>query len=287
MYTIATPICVTGIAPYTGNMVQLNIKPSTKGGIQFIYLGKSISLKPQYLVVEDQRHSTAIRNKGIEVYSIEHLLSALHGLNISSLEVELIGDNQIPALDGSADTFTKLLLGAGRMRAAEINVVEIVKKLELVDNLSSSMIRLEPNTNGLKIKTTIDFPNLLGRQEVSLDLSEKSFKSEIAWARTFLSAPINGLHRSWEDVRNTLPVLPKEPKDSPVIVYDDNYYITPLIKNDEPARHKTLDFVGDIYALGCLLSATVYLYKPSHKLNHTLVRQLYEDNLVLFDKIWD
>lgn len=286
--TIKSTVSVIGIAPYSAKHTIMTINPSDSGKVSFSYNGSRIPLSPLSLDLSEKGHLTALQQSGIQIKSTEHLLSALHGLNINSVDINISQAPEVPAIDSSADNYTKLLWGTGKIQLPFSQpVLAITEEFRIADAESDSYIEFAPNDNGLEVTTVIDFTNLIGHQEFTINLTEQSFINELAWARTFFSTPVSDDPQKWAFFRSVLPFLSEKIEESPIIVFDERRFIINLKKKDEPVRHKTLDFIGDIYTLGLPLFARVKLYKPGHNLNHLAVNYLFEYNKSLFENIWN
>lgn len=286
--TIKSAISIIGIAPYSAKQTRITINPSSSGMINFFHNDVEILLFPASIDTTDKRHFTALRRGSTQLKSVEHLLSVLHGLNINSVDIIISQEPEVPAFDSSADNYTKLLLGTGKTSLSfDQPVLVVTDQFRIQDTASDSCIEFNPNDKGLEISTIIDFPNIIGHQEFHLTLSEQSYVNEISWARTFFSKPISDDSEEWKYFRSVLPFLPERVEDSPIIAFNKDKYIINPKKDNEPVRHKTLDFIGDIYTLGLPIFAKVKLYKPSHHLNHTAATYLFENNVDIFQRLFN
>lgn len=272
--TISAPITIKGYAPFSAKASTLKLIPSLSGRILFKYHNKIFPVSPENIKLQSETHTTIIKAGQVEIIAVEHLLAALFGLNIDSLLIELEGDNQIPALDSSADYFTKILIKTGFKKISKKRpVIQICQKFKFSDRESDSFAQFSPCKH-LKIDAEINFKNFIGIQRYNFNVTSKSFIEEISWGRTFIRSPLNGDVEKWQRLRKLLPFLPENPEKSPVLVFSDHGFITKLIKEDEPIRHKILDFLGDLSLLGMKLEGEIKLYKPGHYFNHRLVRFL-------------
>lgn len=272
--TIAKAVTVSGIAPFSGKNVSLSLLPSNKGYIEFVYKDHYIQACPNSIKISPNFHTTIIFSQGIEIQSVEHLLSALYGLGINSISIIIDGENQIPALDSSADRYTQILKKVGIRKIYQKKMVyKIIKDFSFFSQEEDSYAQLHPSPN-LEVSMEINFNNIIGKQTFSLDITPESYEKELSWARTFIRSPLNGDIKKWERIKTILPFLPDDPKESPIIVFSDTAFIIDLIKQDEPIRHKMLDFLGDLALLRMGIEGSIKVYKPGHYFNHQLVRFL-------------
>lgn len=271
--TIKKPLVIKGKTPFSGKNVKMTLLPKKTNGIIFEYLGKSIPLLPQSIKLRPVQHTSIISGNGIEILAVEHLLSALYGLQIDNLLIRLEGDNQIPALDSSSETFTKLLSNTGTQKTTQKRrVLKIIRNLKYSSQDGSSAF-LSPAT-GLNIEVEISFNNLIGQQKFQGKITKAFYRHQLCWGRTFIRSPLNGDPTKWERIRKLIPVLPENPKDSPILVFSDEGFITSLLKPDEPVRHKALDLLGDLALLGMRIEGKIKVYKPGHLFNQQLVQFL-------------
>lgn len=271
--TLKKQAIVKGKAPFSGKNVKMTLFPRQERGIIFEYLGKSIPLLPQSIKLQPLQHTSTICGNGIEVIAIEHLLSALYGLQIDNLLIRLEGDNQIPALDSSSETFTKLLSRTGVQKTPQKRqVLKIIRNLKY-SSPDGSYAFLSPAA-GLSIEVEISFNNFIGQQKFQGKITRASYQRHLCWGRTFIRSPLNGDPAKWKRIRKLIPALPENPKDSPILVFSDEGFITNLFKPDEPVRHKALDLLGDLALLGMRIEGKIKVYKPGHLFNQQLVQFL-------------
>jgi len=126
--------------------------------------------------------------------------------------------------------------------------------------------------DNLSISATSVFNNIIGTQSFAHTWSPENYIKDISWARSFLNSPIesNG-GEVWDRIRKGLRLLPEDPRQSPVITYTKTESLTPLKDDNEPARHKVLDFYGDISLIGLRIKAGITIYKPGHNFTREIV----------------
>lgn len=269
--TLKNSIKATGIGLHTGQKVYMTLKPAAVNtGIRFrrTDLDPVVEVEAKALNVVDTVLSTNLCQNGVRVATIEHLLSALAGLGIDNLIVELSAE-EVPIMDGSAAPFVFLVQSAGiQEQEAPKRFVRIKKEVSV--NIDGKTATFKP-FNGYKVGFRIDFdhPAFANRnKEASLDFSSTSFVKEISRARTF------GFMSDIEYLRSQNLVLGGSFDNA--IVVDDYRVLNDegLRYDDEFVRHKILDAVGDLYLLGNSLIGEFYGYKSGHHLNNLLLREL-------------
>ncbi|NBQ80789.1 MAG: UDP-3-O-acyl-N-acetylglucosamine deacetylase [Betaproteobacteria bacterium] len=206
----------------------------------------------------------------VRVATVEHLMSALAGLGIDNLRVE-VDAAEIPILDGSSGSFVYLIRSAGVVeQAAAKRFVRVLKPVEVRDG--DKWARLEPHF-GFKLRFGIDFQHPAidtTVQEVEVDFSRDSYVDAVARARTF------GFVRDIEGLRAA--GLAQGGSLDNAIVMDEFRVLNDegLRSADEFVKHKLLDAIGDLYLLGRPLLAAYSAYKSGHALNNQLLRSLLE-----------
>lgn len=271
--TLKNSIKATGIGLHTGQKVYLTLKPATENtGILFrrTDLDPVAEIKAQALNVVDTTLSTNLCTNGVRVATVEHLLSALAGLGIDNVIVELSAE-EVPIMDGSAAPFVFLIQSAGiQEQDAPKQFIRIKKEVSVINDGKTASFK---PFDGFKVGFRIDFdhPAFVNRnKEASLDFSSTSFVKEVSRARTF------GFMRDIEYLRSQNLALGGSFDNA--IVVDDYRVLNDegLRYDDEFVKHKILDAVGDLYLLGRSLIGEFYGYKSGHYLNNMLLRKLLE-----------
>jgi UDP-3-O-[3-hydroxymyristoyl] N-acetylglucosamine deacetylase len=205
--------------------------------------------------------------QGVLIQTTEHLLSALIGMGVDNVIVEL--DNlELPILDGSSLPYVEAFLHAGirtqRRRRETIRVLQPVEVRE-----GNKFIGVYPGS-GYRIDYTIDFPAPIGRQKACVDLASEAYGSAIAAARTFgykaneQSLRDMGLIRGASS-ENAIILGPKGPENGP------------LRFADEYVRHKVLDLIGDLALVGRRIEGHVVAERAGHAMHTALVSRLLKD----------
>jgi len=188
---------------------------------------------------------------------VEHLFSALYGLQLFTVRIDVYGD-EIPFFDGSSQEFVALL-----QHMQNHTVPDIVRSDRCISvQQGESFIIYEPLHNDkLLIEMTLAHP-YIETQRISLEIDENSYKKEIASARTFVFT-----HENDSRLKNLPPY-------GIGITSNGIYSAQPLRFPDELVRHKMLDLLGDLYVLGRTLIGKLHCWNTSHNLNLQFVKRL-------------
>jgi UDP-3-O-[3-hydroxymyristoyl] N-acetylglucosamine deacetylase len=273
--TLKTAIRATGVGLHTGEKVYMTLRPAAENtGIVFrrVDLDEPAEVPADAeLVGETMLGTTLIRN-GVKVATVEHLMSALAGLGIDNLFVDLSAP-EVPIMDGSAGPFVFLLQSAGiEEQHAPKRLIRIRKKIRVEDG--DKWAELAP-FNGFKVNFQIAFNHPVFnklRQDASIDFSSTSFLKEISRARTFCFL------RDVETLRARNLTLGGSMDNA--IVLDDFRILNEdgLRYSNEFVIHKILDAIGDIYLLGHSVIGEFTAHKSGHDLNNKLMRALRKDS---------
>ncbi|MCF6218504.1 MAG: UDP-3-O-acyl-N-acetylglucosamine deacetylase [Gammaproteobacteria bacterium] len=271
--TLKNTIRATGVGLHTGKKVYLTLKPAPVDcGIVFrrVDLDEPVEIQARADNVGDTRLSSTLVKGDVRVSTVEHLLSALAGLGIDNIYIELSA-SEVPIMDGSAGPFVFLLQSAGvAEQDAAKKFIRITQPVQVEEG--DKWARFEPY-NGFKINFKIDFkhPAFQACQEATIDFSTTSFVKEVSRARTF------GFMREIELLRQNQLALGGSMDNA--IVVDDYRVLNEdgLRYEDEFVKHKMLDAIGDLYLLGHSLIGSFSGYKSGHALNNKLLLTLLEN----------
>lgn len=274
--TIKNSISIIGPTPFiAGHSTEIKIKPAKKG-ISFTYFQEkskhTIKVNSKNTISANGENTTLIAKNDSEVKTVEHILSALTGLGINACEIELIGSNQVPTPDSSAEIFTQKIMGVGDKTTSEDNLIAKVNSDIFFTDNQGSLAILRPSDK-LTISVLIQFPEPIGEQYIRFIINPKTYVKEISWARSYIRR--NCDNRIWNLCRKQIPALPKNIYASPVLVFNENRWIIKPKRPDEPVRHKLLDAIGDLTTLGYPIIADITLIRPGHEFNRKLVNYLY------------
>ncbi|HIJ60308.1 MAG TPA: UDP-3-O-acyl-N-acetylglucosamine deacetylase [Nitrospirae bacterium] len=265
--TIKREISLSGQGLHSGKEVSLTIKPAPRNsGIVFYRKDKDVSIKAHISNVADTAFATSISSRGVKVRTVEHFLSAVSGLGVDNLFVEITG-SEMPALDGSAMGYVDKILEAGIAKQAEvISYIKVVKPLIYED--AHSRIMCLPY-DGRKISFVIHYNHsLISKQELTILVDEKNFVSSIAPARTF------GFLKEVKALQANGLALGGNLDNAIVIGEKDIMNPTGLRFKDEFVRHKILDCIGDFALAGCPVYGHFILEKSGHSSNIKFMTEL-------------
>ncbi len=269
--TLKRPTKTTGVGLHTGARVEMGLRPApAETGIVFrrTDLPQTAVIPALAANVGDTRLSSTLKADGGSVSTVEHLMSALAGLGIDNLYVDVAGP-ELPIMDGSSGPFVFLLQSAGIVEQnAPKRFLRVLAMVEFRDG--DKWARFEP-FNGFKLDFTIDFPHPvfgLENRNVVMDFAENSYAKEVARARTF------GFMQDVEAMRDAGLGLGGSLQNA--IVLDEFKVLNSegLRYDNEFVRHKVLDAIGDLYLLGHPLIGQYTAYKSGHSVNNQLARAL-------------
>lgn len=270
--TLKNIIRATGIGLHHGQKVFLTLRPAAANtGIVFrrVDLDPVIEIPAIATNVVDTRMNTTIGVEGGQVATIEHLMSALAGLGIDNLYVDVTSD-ELPVMDGSAGPFVFLLQSAGieEQDHSPKQFIRIKKPIKVEEgDKYAEFLPYE----GFKIDFTINFDHPVFHatsQKAELDFATVSYVKEVSRARTF------GFLKDYEMLQANN--LAKGGSLDNAVVVDDYRVLNEegLRYSNEFVKHKILDAIGDLYLLGHSLIGTYVGYKSGHELNNRLLRAL-------------
>jgi UDP-3-O-[3-hydroxymyristoyl] N-acetylglucosamine deacetylase len=275
--TIAAPARTTGVGLHSGDRVELVLRPAPADtGIVFrrVDLDPVVEIRCDAFRVTDTRMASTLAaadsgpGAAVKVATVEHLMSALAGLGIDNLLVDVTAA-EIPILDGSAGSFVFLIESAGVVeQSAPKKFIRVLESVEVSD--ADKWARLEPYF-GFRMKFSIEFghPAIDATgQEVEIDFGSTSYVREIARARTF------GFMQDVDALR--AHGLAKGGSFGNAIVMDEQRVLNTegLRVGDEFVKHKILDAIGDLYLVGHPVLAAYHAHKSGHALNNQLLRAL-------------
>ncbi len=252
----------------------MTLRPAAENaGISFrrVDLDEPVDIPASALLVGETMLGTTLIRDGVKVATVEHLMSALAGLGIDNINVDLSAA-EVPIMDGSAGPFVFLLQSAGiEEQNAPKKFIRIKKKIRVEGD--DKWAEFSP-FNGFKVNFEIAFNHPVFNklsQRASIDFSSTSFLKEISRARTFCFL------RDVEALRAQNLTLGGSMDNA--IVLDDYRILNEdgLRYTNEFVIHKILDAIGDIYLLGHSLIGEFSAHRSGHDLNNKLLRALLED----------
>ena len=273
-HTLRSAIHCVGVALHGGQKVAMSLLPAEADtGIVFRRTDLGVDIPANFASVTETRLCTQVADAAdpkVCVRTVEHVMAALAGLGVDNAVVAVDGP-EVPVLDGSAAPFVFLIECAGRRRQmAPRQVIEVLKTVRV--EMGEAFAELRPGAAGLDMSLSIEFTAAaIGRQALSLSLTEQGFRRMLAPARTFtMLQEIEALQAAGLARGGSL--------DNAVVV-DGARVVNPegLRAPDEFVRHKMLDAVGDLAMAGAPIHGRFVAHRTGHALNNALLRALFAD----------
>jgi UDP-3-O-[3-hydroxymyristoyl] N-acetylglucosamine deacetylase len=272
--TIKSNVSATGVGLHKGEKVQITLRPAPANtGIVFkrVDLNPVVTIKATPEAVGETTLCTCLVNEqGVQISTVEHLLSAVAGLGIDNLIIE-VDSPEIPIMDGSALPFVYLLQSVGiETNNAAKRFLRIKKPVRVEEG--DKWAELLPY-EGFRVDFSIEFSHpVIAKtgQNVVLDLSSCSFIKEISRARTF------GFMKDIEFLRSHNLALGGSLENA--IVLDEYRMLNQdeLRYDNEFVKHKILDAIGDLYMGGVSILGELKAFKSGHALNNLLLREVFK-----------
>jgi UDP-3-O-[3-hydroxymyristoyl] N-acetylglucosamine deacetylase len=268
-HTLAQTISCEGVGLHTGLPVTLTIRPAAPDtGLVFVRhgAGEPVSVKASVCNLIPTELCTAISVNGTSIKTIEHVLSALVGLEVDNAYVE-VNAPEVPVLDGSAAPFVKLIKDAGIVPQNKRQAfLKITKPIEVADR--GKRVRIEPAAS-TRITYTIQYDHpMIKTQTFTFDWSTAAFEREIAGARTF--GFLQEVEMLWAkglakggSLDNTVVLTEKGVMNESGLRFDDEF-----------VRHKVLDLIGDVALLGLPVIGHITADRSGHALHTRLVETI-------------
>lgn len=274
--TIGAPVTLSGVGVHSGKTVHLHLHPAQADhGIVFLRTGLPHSqdrlIEAKLASVTATELCTVIGEQASgAVATIEHLMSALCGIGVDNLLIEIDGA-EVPILDGSSKPFVEAIDEVGLVRSrAPRKYLKVLKPVRVQRGIATA--ELLPNPHGFRLDVAIDFQNpIIGKQRKVLDLSPATYRDEIALARTF--GFIGDVEKLWKAGFALGASL-----DNTVAIGEDRVMNPEGLRfADEFVRHKMLDAIGDLSLGGYPLLATYKSFCSGHRLNVAALEELLSD----------
>jgi UDP-3-O-[3-hydroxymyristoyl] N-acetylglucosamine deacetylase/3-hydroxyacyl-[acyl-carrier-protein] dehydratase len=271
-HTLAGCATLEGTSLHTGQKVTLTIKPAPEGhGFKF----RRIDLPDQPFIeadvdrVEQVERATTLASGSVRVHTVEHVLSALTGMNVDNALIEMDA-NEPPIGDGSAQPFVELIKKAGlEQQKARRKVWEIREPVHF-DNNKGSHITIVPY-DGFRVSVTNLSRHGKFTQYFSSEVTPELYENEIAPARTFTF---------YEDIKPLLDqgLIKGGSLENAVVIRDEEVLSKePMRFENEFARHKALDLIGDLMLSGKRITGHVIAVAPGHGPNTLMASRLKKD----------
>ena len=272
--TLKSTVRTTGVGLHGGRKVTMVLRPApVNAGIVFhrTDLDPVVSLPVDPFSVCDTRMCSGLQQGEAKVGTVEHLMSALAGLGIDNLDVD-IDAPELPILDGSASPFVFLLQSAGiEEQNAPKRFLRVLKPVEYHDG--DKWVKLEPY-DGFRLDFSILFNHPAidkTATRVSVDFGADIYERDVARARTF------GFMQDVDFMRSNGLALGGS-LDNAIVMNEHRVLNSEGLRYpDEFVKHKVLDAIGDLYLAGKPLLAAYSAHKSGHALNNEVLRALLND----------
>ncbi|MBM3417826.1 MAG: bifunctional UDP-3-O-[3-hydroxymyristoyl] N-acetylglucosamine deacetylase/3-hydroxyacyl-ACP dehydratase [Bacteroidetes bacterium] len=285
--TIKLPVQLSGIGLHSGEMVNLEICPAP---VNHGYKFQRIDLPEQPVIVADvdlvvsTDRGTTLEFKGTRVHTTEHVLAALYGCQVDNALIKIDG-SEIPIMDGSAKPFVDAIISAGiEEQDAAREYFELTENIPWEDTEKGIEFLAIPDAN-YRITVMVDYKSpVLGTQHASM-YNIREFNNEISRCRTFVFLReleylaknnlikggdlenaivlVDRIDISTEELKTLSKLLGKEHLDVSITSIGVLNSCS-LYYENEPARHKLLDIVGDLALIGRPIKAHILAARPGH-----------------------
>lgn len=272
--TLKSAITYVGIGLHTGEKVSMTVRPApVNSGIIFERkdVDSGIGMIPaRWYYISTTDMSTSLKNEhDVSVYTVEHLLAALHGCGVDNALIELDAP-EVPIMDGSSDPFVKMIEHIGTIeQAASRHAIWIHSPIEIHhdDNYAMLLPHVSP-----RITVSIDFPHsAIGFQTHTVELVNEAFRNDVARARTF------GFKDQIDTLRERGLIRGGSLKNAILVDGDRIVNKEGLRFENEFVRHKILDCLGDLSLVGVPIFGHYFAHRPGHALNIGLLKKLFEE----------
>ena len=264
--TIANTVAHTGIGLHSGCEVTIRLQPAP-ADTGLVFVRTDLPGNPKIPAVSDRvtstMRATTIGNNEVKVFTIEHLLSAFHVLQVDNCFIE-INAEEPPVTDGSSLVFFDLIKQAGLQQQDKLRREIVIDKVYRIDD-GDRFVMVVPY-DGFRVSfTSLNPHKLIGVQYEDFIIDEEIYHREIAPARTIAyEQEIEALKNMGLGLGGTM---------ESVIVYNDKGWLNKLRYEDELVRHKILDVIGDLRLAG-IIRGHVIAVKSGHALNALLAKKI-------------
>jgi len=273
--TLRDRVTVSGIGVHSGKPVSMALCPADPDtGIVFVRTNLPGSADVEIPAISSSVSGTQLctilgNPAGAFVATVEHLMAALSAMGIDNLSIEIDGP-EAPIMDGCAEAFVDAIDQTGlEVQKAKRRFIRVVKPIRIEDGDGYAEFR---PYEGRRFEAIIDYDcEVIGRQELDVELTASSFRREISRARTF--GYMRDVERLWEAGYALGSSL-----DNSVVISEEGV-VNPegLRQPDEFVRHKILDAIGDLALAGAPILGLFRSFKGGHRINALALQALLED----------
>jgi len=264
-FTIGKVIQFEGTGLHTGKPARMILHPvSEPTGI--LFKKGEVEIPARYDFVAETERRTVLEKDGARIETVEHILSAIYGMGVTDIIVEVEGD-EVPAMDGSALPFAREIYENRRQTDWEVQPFTLMLPLRLEEG--DRRIEASPHS-GLAISAAIRYDHpFIPSQFMEVEITPQSYLDQIAPARTF--AFIEEVEKLKERGLASGGTL-----ENALLIGPDGYVNEPRFP-DEPIRHKILDLLGDLALLGRPLEGRLEAIATGHSFHLAFVKKLAEE----------
>jgi UDP-3-O-[3-hydroxymyristoyl] N-acetylglucosamine deacetylase/3-hydroxyacyl-[acyl-carrier-protein] dehydratase len=293
-HTLASAVSILGAGLHTGIVAEMTLRPAKPGfGYQFRRTdlpGKPM-IKADCDLVIDTFRSTTLSNQGANISTVEHILAALVGMGIDNCLIEVNGP-EIPIIDGSCDPFVRMIGESGILQQQAVKMWFIIDSdITLYDEAKRARMTAFPWPE-YKISTSVDFKNPVLKTQSAELRHMGDFKKEIAPCRTYcfvhdLEMLLNHNRVQGDIARNAILVIDKPVGKKEMIRLAKKFKIKKfnvkrpgfldnleLRFENEIARHKLMDVIGDLALIGFPIKAQIIGKRPGHSTNVDFAKKI-------------
>ncbi len=273
--TIAQPAGVEGLGLFMGEKAAVRFRPAPANhGVVFVRMdmtegGEPVRIPALVTNVTKRARRTTLRRGAVSIDTCEHILSAVAGLQIDNVLIEVQGP-EIPGVDGSSRPFVEALQSAGMVEQEAARRTLTITDAVTCQDGDAMIAALPADKPHMQVIYDLDYGDVqpIGKQLYAFNSDNGDYIHNIAPARTYvleaeavaLRQAGMGKHLSADDL---LVLAPTGPMGTNRFRFAD-----------ECVRHKILDLIGDLSLCGCAIRGRIVAYKSGHALNHQLARKL-------------
>lgn len=275
--TLAAPVSLDGCGVHSGRECRVTLLPAgADHGVCFVRTdlpdAPEIRAEIASLSEETMMRRTILRAGGVTVETVEHILAVLHGFNIDNARVEMTSAES-PIWDGSSRELAQLVsrTGAVKLSGAPRRFFELTRPVWFSPEDSPGVEYSAWPSESLILTYFLEYDHPgIGSTQVSFHVTPETFEKEIAPARTFCTEEEVAYLRSKGLIRGGNI-------DNAIVVGRSGILNTNLLWPDELARHKLLDFLGDLFLLGLPARGHYVAYRAGHQANAQFIRYLRKE----------
>ena len=295
-HTLKEPFTFEGVGLHTGQSVRLQVHPAPENTGYVFHrtdLATPVEIPARVEYVVDLMRSTTLGKGEVRIHTVEHILAALAGMGVSNARIEVEGP-EIPILDGSALPFVEAIRQVGLVAQKEPQqFYHIEEPVHYQDKERGVDIAAFP-LDGFRVTVVVDYNSQVISSQAATLVRWEDFAQEVAPARTFcLLYELEELYR--------LGLIRGGTLENAIVIVDRPYSAeelrrigslfghpdvqvveqgvlnnTPLRFDNEPARHKLLDLLGDLALLGAPIRGQIMAMRPGHTANIGFVHTLHK-----------